>query len=164
MGRACRARPAGFRGRFLKDTRFLIHDRDPVFGFDFSLLLRTAGVRCVRLPARSPNLNAFSERFVGSIRRECLGRVIPLGERHLRLLVAEYVVHYNLERNHQGIGNRLIAATPSPSAGAKGSAVCSTSIIVMRLNFGSIEFSDRTGTIDHGSPQLAAVTKEQCPC
>jgi putative transposase len=100
---------------FLKDARFLIHDRDPVFGKAFTELLRAGGVRSVRLPSRSPNLNAYAERFVGSIRRECLSRVIPLGERHLRVLVAEYVEHYNLERNHQGIGNRLIGAAIAPT-------------------------------------------------
>lgn len=94
---------------FLKDTRKLIHDRDPVFGKDFTRWLKLADVTSVRLPSRSPNLNAYAERFVGSIRRECLDRVIPLGEQHLRLLVREYVAHYNLERNHQGLGNRLLA-------------------------------------------------------
>jgi len=73
-------------------------------------------VRSVRLPSSSPNLNAYAERFVGSIRRECLSRVIPLGERHLRVLVAEYVEHYNLERNHQGLGNRLIGSACAPPA------------------------------------------------
>jgi putative transposase len=70
----------------------------------------SAGVKPVRLPSKSPNLNAFAERFVGSIRRGCLNRVIPLGERHRRELVSEYVAHYHLERPHQGLGNRLIAA------------------------------------------------------
>lgn len=55
---------------FLKDARYLIHDRDPLFGAEFSKLLLSAGVKSVRLPARSPNLNAFAERFIGSIRRE----------------------------------------------------------------------------------------------
>lgn len=106
---------------FLKDARYLIHDRDPMFGAEFSKLLLSGGVRSVRLPARSPNLNAFAERFVGSIRRECLARVIPLGERHLRSLVSEYVEHYELERNHQGLGNRLLAL-PAPNArAARGS-------------------------------------------
>jgi putative transposase len=98
----------------LKDARFLIHDRDPLFGKSFTALMRSGGVRPVALPSRSPNLNAYAERFVGSIRRECLSRVIPFGERHLRLLVSEYVEHYNLERNHQGLGNRLIGAACAP--------------------------------------------------
>ena len=60
------------------------------------------------MPARSPNLNAYAERLFRSIKSECLARIIPLGERHLRLVVSEYVSHYHMERNHQGIGNLLI--------------------------------------------------------
>jgi transposase InsO family protein len=62
----------------------------------------------VKLPSRSPNLNAYAERFVRSIRSEFLAQVIPIGEAHLRRAVREYVEHYHGERNHQGIGNRLI--------------------------------------------------------
>ena len=94
-----------------------------MFGGAFSKLLKSGGVRGVRLPSRSPNLNAYAERFVGSIRRECLSRVIPLGERHLRVLVAEYVEHYNRERNHQGIGNRLIEPALAAPANDVGGAV-----------------------------------------
>ena len=101
----------------LLGIRYLIHDRDPVFTQEFREILEQGGVRCVRLPARSPNLNAFAERFVGSIRRECLDRVIPLGERHRRHLVREYVRHYNTERNHQGIGNRLVEPAPCAANG-----------------------------------------------
>lgn len=101
----------------------MIHDRDPVFGKAFTEPLRSGGVRSVRLPSRSPNLNAYAERFVGSIRRECLSRVIPLGERHLRVLVAEYVEHYNLERNHQGVGNRLLGPALAAPANDVGGAV-----------------------------------------
>ncbi len=66
------------------------------------------GVEIVRLPARSPNLNAYAERFVLSVRTECLDCFIPLGERHLRGALREYVAHYHCERNHQGLGGRLI--------------------------------------------------------
>ncbi len=83
-------------------------DRDPVFSRDFRDMLAHAGVRPVRLPRRSPNLNAYIERFVRSIRVECLSRVIPLGERHLRYLVREYVEHYHAERPHQGLEGALI--------------------------------------------------------
>ena len=107
----------------LKEARFLIHDRDPAFGKGFTSLMRSGGVRPVRLPRRSPNLNAYAERFVGSIRRECLNRVIPLGEGHLRLLVSEYVAHYNLERNHQGLGNQLVGAACAAPANDVGGAV-----------------------------------------
>ena len=59
----------------------------------------------LRLPARSPNLNAYAERFVGSIKSECLRHIVPIGERHLRAVVREYVEHYHHERNHQGLDN-----------------------------------------------------------
>ena len=62
----------------------------------------------VKLPARSPNLNAYAERFVRSIKSECLAQIIPLGEQHLRHAVKEYTEHYHLESNHQGLDNRLI--------------------------------------------------------
>lgn len=72
------------------------------------------GVKPLRLPARSPNLNAYAERFVGSTRRECLDKLVLFGEAHLRRVVSEYAAHYNTERNHQGIGNRLIKARATP--------------------------------------------------
>jgi putative transposase len=93
---------------FLRGSSYLIHDRDPLFTRQFRSLLSASGVEAVRLPARSPNLNAYAERFVRSIKSECLRRVIPLGEQHLRWLVTEYVEHYHRERNHQGLDNMLI--------------------------------------------------------
>jgi len=93
---------------FLADTRYLIHDRDPLFTADFRMILRDSGVRTVKLPAQSPDLNAYAERFVRSIKEECLSQMIPLGERHLRRAVTEYTEHYLVERNHQGLGNELI--------------------------------------------------------
>jgi transposase InsO family protein len=71
--------------------------------------LRDAGVRVVRILERAPNANAYAERFVRSIKEECLDRLIPMGERHFRRAVAEYVEHCHGERNHQGLGNRLIS-------------------------------------------------------
>ncbi len=93
---------------FLNGTRYLIHDRDPLFTEAFREVLGSSGVRTVKLPARSPNLNAYAERFVRSIKSECLAQIIPLGERHLRSAVEEYTEHYHLERNHQGLENELI--------------------------------------------------------
>jgi transposase InsO family protein len=93
---------------FLLKHRYVIMDRDPLFCRSFRDMLRTSGVKPVRLPSRSPNLNAYAERWIGSARRECLSKVIPLGERHLRKLVSEFVEHYHTERNHQGLGNKLI--------------------------------------------------------
>ena len=64
----------------------------------------------IRLPARSPNLNAFAERFVRSIKSECLENLILVGEPSLRRAVEEFCIHYHEERNHQGLGNKLIEA------------------------------------------------------
>jgi putative transposase len=98
---------------FLRGTRYLIHDRDPMFTPRFAEILKAAGMSTVKLPPRSPDLNAFAERFVRSAKQECLRKVIPLGEAHLRKIVAEYVEHYHRERNHQGLGNQLIEPSSS---------------------------------------------------
>jgi hypothetical protein len=74
----------------------------------FRRILGQGGVNAVRLPARSPNLNAFAERFVLSIKTECLDRLVPLGEAHLRRAILEYTNHYHEERNHQGLHNEPI--------------------------------------------------------
>jgi putative transposase len=83
-------------------------DRDPPFTAAFRTMLAAASVKSVRLPARSPNLNAYAERFVRSVRDECLSKVIPLGEKHLRELLRESLAHYHRERNHQGLAHILI--------------------------------------------------------
>ncbi|MGZ6652472.1 MAG: integrase core domain-containing protein, partial [Solirubrobacteraceae bacterium] len=93
---------------FLRGKRYLIHDRDPLFSDEFRELLRGAGVKCLKLPAHSPNLNPFAERFVLSIKTECLDKLVLLGEGHLRLAIAEFVTHYHIERHHQGLANQLI--------------------------------------------------------
>jgi len=93
---------------FLLGKRYLLLDRDPLYTQAFRQILDRAGIKTVRLPAHSPNLNAFAERFVLSIKSECLDRIVPLGEAHLRRAVCEYVAHYHHERNHQGLGNVLI--------------------------------------------------------
>ena len=93
---------------FLRNAKYLIHDRDPLFTKGFRKILGSSGVKTVRLPARSPNLNAYAERFVRTIKSECLAQMIPLSEAHLRSTVKEFTEHYHHERNHQGLGNRLI--------------------------------------------------------
>jgi transposase InsO family protein len=90
----------------------LICDRDRKWSDDVRSRLRDAGMRVVVTPIRAPNANAYAERFVRSIKEECLDRLIPLGERHFRRAVAEYVQHYHGERNHQGLDNRLISCQP----------------------------------------------------
>ena len=108
---------------FLLDCRYLIHDRDPIFTKSFRTILERSGVHTVRLPSRSPNLNAYAERFVRSIKSECLAQVIPIGEAHVRRAVREYVAHYHGERNHQGLGNRLIDSSVDVSR-TSGSIEC----------------------------------------
>ena len=70
-------------------------DRDPLYTSVVADILTSAGIQPIRLPPRSPNLNAYAERFVRSIKEECLNRVVPLGDGHLRLLTREYVEHYH---------------------------------------------------------------------
>ncbi len=100
---------------FLRGTRNLIHDRDPLVTRDVYDLLRGSGVESVKLPAHSPNLNAYAERFVLSIKSECLNKLVLLGEWHLRHAVREFVDHYHLERNHQGLDSRLLTALATPA-------------------------------------------------
>ncbi|MEO7734105.1 MAG: integrase core domain-containing protein, partial [Kofleriaceae bacterium] len=100
---------------FLRGKRYLIHDRDPLFTAAFRANLCAAGIECLKLPLQSPNLNSFAERFVLSIKKECLSKLVPLGARHLRFVISEFVAHYHLERNHQGLDNRLITAIAAPA-------------------------------------------------
>lgn len=99
----------------LRGKRYLIVDRDPLYTQAFRHMLGAAGVEVLRLPPRSPNLNAYAERFIRSIRTECLDHIVPLGERHLRTVLGEYLEHYHRERNHQGIGNALIEPRAGPA-------------------------------------------------
>jgi len=93
---------------FFKEKHYLIHDRDPLYTRDFLNMLAEAGIESVKLPPRSPNLNAYAERFVRTIKESCLDQMIFFGEDSLRGTIHEFVVHYHQERNHQGLGNRLI--------------------------------------------------------
>ena len=98
----------------LRRARSLMHDRDPLSTRGFGEILEGGGVQPIRLPPKSPNLNAYAERFVRSMKEECLSRVVLLGEGHVRLLVGEYVDHYHRERNHQGLDNQLLQRPPPP--------------------------------------------------
>jgi putative transposase len=92
----------------MRGKGYLILDRDTKYTDQFRRLIRGSGTNVIRLPPRSPNLNAYAERFVRSIKFECLNRMIFIGQASLRRAVAEYVDHYHGERNHQGLGNELI--------------------------------------------------------
>ncbi len=97
---------------FLMGKRYLILDRDPLYTAAFRQLLAGSGCKVVRLPARSPNLNAYAERFVLSVKSECLDKIVPLSECHLRESLRDFIEHYHHERPHQGLGNRLVQADP----------------------------------------------------
>ena len=108
---------------FLKDKRLLIHDRDPLFTSKFQGTLKAAGIRCMKMPKHSPNLNAFSERFVWTIKHECLNKMILFGENHVRYVVEEFVSHYHEDRPHQGLGNRRIIEPETPPS-TEGDVIC----------------------------------------
>jgi putative transposase len=92
----------------LRDCRYLLHDRDTKYTQSFRAIIASGQVEPLVLPARSPNLNAYSERWVRSVKEECLSKVILFGERSLRRAVSQYVEHFHAERNHQGKGNVLL--------------------------------------------------------
>lgn len=89
-------------------TRFALHDRDTKFSSSFQTMLKSSGVQPILLPPRSPDLNAFAERWVRSIKEECLSKLILFGETSLRRTTTEFTKHYHHERNHQGKENRLL--------------------------------------------------------
>jgi putative transposase len=99
---------------FLKDKKYLIMDRDATFSQSFRDFLRNERVKPVRLPPRSPNLNAHLERFFGSLKSECVHKLILFGETATRKAVGAFVAHYHTERNHQGLDNELIVPMDRP--------------------------------------------------
>jgi putative transposase len=92
----------------LRDCRYLLHDRDTKYTQSFRAIIASGRVEPLVLPARSPNLNAYAERWVRSVKEECLCKVILFGERSLRRALSEYVEHFHAERNHQGKDNVLL--------------------------------------------------------
>jgi len=109
---------------FLSAGQYLIHDRDGKYCPAFQQLIDTAGITRVPLPPRSPNLNAYAERWVRSVKEECLSRLILFGEASLRHALTQYVAHFHHERNHQGKGNVLLFPAVSPDAECQGPMQC----------------------------------------
>jgi putative transposase len=108
---------------FLHGKKYLLIDRDTKFSEAFRVTLEQAGVKGVRLPPRSPNLNPNIERFMQALKEECLDRMIFFGESSLQAAVVSFLAHYHAERNHQGLGNRLLE--PDEEVGrTKGEVVC----------------------------------------
>ena len=110
---------------FLGNCRYLIHDRDTKFTDSFREIVKSSQVEPLKLPARSPNLNAFAERWIKSVKSDCLSKLILFGETSLRRALCEYIVHYHAERNHQGKDNVLLfpAATKAVNR-VNGSVGC----------------------------------------
>src|SRR5262245_15092940 len=92
----------------LRDCRYLLHDRDTKYTQSFRAIIASGQVEPLLLPARSPNLNAYAERWVRSVKKECLSKVVLVSERSLQRALRDYVEHFHAERNHQGKGNVLL--------------------------------------------------------
>jgi len=95
--------------------RFVIRDRDSKFTRDFDEVFRSEGIRVIKAPVRAPRARAHAERWVGSLRRECLDRLLILGRRHLEHVVTTYTLHYNEHRPHRSLGQRPPLAQPPPT-------------------------------------------------
>ena len=110
---------------FLDNCRYLIHDRDTKFTDSFRATVKSSHVEPLKLPARSPNLNAFAERWVRSVKEECLSKLILFGEVSLRRALREYLTHFHRERNHQGKDNVLLfPSRHEPAPGLERSVRC----------------------------------------
>jgi transposase InsO family protein len=109
---------------FLKGCRYLLHDRDAKFSLSFRQTMKSGNVNPLRLPARSPNLNSYAERWVRSVKEECLSRLILFGESSLRRALQQYIVHYHEERNHQGKDNRILFPSQTKARRNRGAVRC----------------------------------------
>ena len=110
---------------FLDNCSYLIHDRDTKYCQSFRDIIESSEVKTLPLPARSPNLNAFAERWVKSVKDGCLSKLILFGEVSLKRALREYLAHYHAERNHQGKGNVLLFPTATQAKNrVDGSVAC----------------------------------------
>jgi putative transposase len=106
----------------LENVRFLLHDRDAKFASSFDEVIRSEGVRVIKTPIRAPKANAVAERWVRSVRNECLDHLLVFGRRHLEQILVGYVAHFNFERPHRSL--ELIPPAGSPrSRGSPSSGV-----------------------------------------
>jgi hypothetical protein len=107
----------------LHGCQYLIHDRDTKFTGSFRAIVKSGHVEPLKLPARSPNLNAYAERWVRSVKEEALSKLILLGEASLRRALSEYLLYFHRERNHQGKGNVLLFPSDSNSVSSSARSV-----------------------------------------
>jgi putative transposase len=126
------ARNLSFTGLFER-TRFLVHDRDGEFAASFDEVFRSEGIKVIHTPIRAPQANAYAERFVRTVRAECLDWLLIIGRRHLETVLRSYTAHYNRERPHRG----LALHPPEPATATQ------------QQNTGKIERRDRLGGLIH---------------
>jgi len=110
----------------LLGARYLLHDRDSKYAASFDHIIASAGIEPTKLPARSPNLNAYAERWVLSVKSEALDHLILVGEKQVRRVLGEYLAHYHEERAHQGIGGQIIRPGTPLGADPEGHVACRT--------------------------------------
>ena len=108
----------------LRGCRYLLHDRDTRFCESFRELIESGSVKPLRLPARSPNLNSYAERWVRSVKEECLAKLILVGESSLRRALQPYLLHYHEERKHQGKENRILFRFQTEARREEGAVRC----------------------------------------
>jgi putative transposase len=130
-------------GDALSGRKFLIRDRDTKFTGPFDEIFASEGIEVIKTPVRAPKANAHAERFVGTIRRECLDWTLVLGRRHLESVLNEYVAHYNSHRPHRSL--ELIAPTSTAKVAEPGLEVA-----------GRIRRTDRLGGLVHEYHRQAA--------
>jgi transposase InsO family protein len=133
---------------FLHSSRILICDRDTKWSAAVRQTLAAAGIRVIQTPYAAPHCNAYAERFVRSIKEECLDRLVILGEAHLRRTLVAFTEHYHRERNHQGLQDQLMM--PGPTRQPRGAIRCQprlggSCVTTIEPPEGSAEFPDSTG-------------------
>ena len=110
-------------GDHTDDLKFLIRDRDAKFTAAFDAVFTAVGVRIIKTPVQAPRANAIAERWISSARRECLDQMLITSERHLRLVLTEYIDHFNAHRPHRALQQAPPAGRAHPPAGVTGTCV-----------------------------------------
>ncbi len=135
-------------------ARFLIRDRDSKFTHAFDEVFRSEGIRVIRAPVRAPRARAHAERWVGTLRRECLDRLLILGRRTLESVVHVYATHYNAHRPHRSLGQRPPLAKPPPIREAAPSAE--------QLQLDRLRRHDRLGGLLHEIRTRRIASRASC--